>query len=122
MKLCPHCGGDLLRHGITTYKHAATVVGVRYRCRDCRKSFTKRVERDQIRGVLFFNDTGRPTLKDWRFASETDRGTPCRLLDGQPREGLPFLSPALHRLVAEDLRGCCGGESGIAGQRALEGR
>lgn len=58
MKFC-ECGGDYLRHGIVK-------TGIRYICRDCRKSFTQRGE-DVIKGKKTFNETGRPTLNDWRF-------------------------------------------------------
>lgn len=68
MKTCPHCEGELLRHGVTHYKHSETV-GVRFICRDCRKSFTERMKADTVAGLLFFAATGRPTLKDWRYAA-----------------------------------------------------
>lgn len=41
-------------------------MGIRYCCKDCRKSFTVRVEADDITGLGFFNSTGRPYMKDWR--------------------------------------------------------
>lgn len=65
MKTCS-CGGEFLRHGITRYK-CSDMVGVRYICRECRKSHTERFKADSVEGVLFFNATGRPTLKDWRY-------------------------------------------------------
>lgn len=68
MKTCK-CGGDLLRHGVTHYKSDPSVVGVRYRCRDCGQTFTQRMSDDIQRGMLFFNQTGRPTVKDWRMAA-----------------------------------------------------
>ena len=62
MKTCA-CGGDLLRHGVTKYGDGSQ--GVRYRCRECSKTFTER-NGNEVRGLLFFNSTGRPTKKDWR--------------------------------------------------------
>lgn len=65
MKTCA-CGGDLLRHSMTRYKTNPALVGVRYRCRECGKSFTQRMPEDTQTGALFFNTTGRPTIRDWR--------------------------------------------------------
>lgn len=65
MKSC-ECGGELLRHGKTYYK-GSDVVGVRYICKECRKSRTERFDGDSVDGRVFFNSTGRPTMKDWRF-------------------------------------------------------
>lgn len=67
MKTC-NCGGDLLRHGTTKYADPS-IVGVRYICRECGKSFTQRMASDKQAGLLFFNSTGRPTKKDWRMAA-----------------------------------------------------
>lgn len=67
MKTCPHCSGELLRHGVTRYKDVETV-GIRYRCRECSKTFTERMDSDKRAGSLFFAPTGRPTIKDWRYA------------------------------------------------------
>ena len=64
MKFC-ECGGEFLRHGKTAYKDTS-IIGVRYICRDCRKSHTERFEADPVKGFVYFNPTGRPTLKDWR--------------------------------------------------------
>lgn len=66
MKTCPHCEGELLRHAKTAYKGSKTI-GIRFICRECRKSFTQRFEADTVAGLLFFSTTGRPTLKDWRY-------------------------------------------------------
>jgi uncharacterized protein YlaI len=64
MNLC-NCGGDYLRHGILRYKSGA--VSYRYICRDCRKTMIAPITEDVVKGKLYFNPTGRPTLKDWRF-------------------------------------------------------
>lgn len=69
MKTCAHCGGDLLRHGVTHYLRDPSLIGVRYICRDCRTSFTQRMKQDEPTGLLLLNKTGRPTLKDWRAAA-----------------------------------------------------
>lgn len=66
MKSCA-CGGDFLRHG-TTYYTDTSIIGIRYICRDCRKSKTVRMPTDDVKGLLFFNSTGRPTKRDWRHA------------------------------------------------------
>lgn len=66
------CGGDLLRHGVTEYSDPS-IIGVRYICRECRKSKTVRMANDNVTGIAFFNPTGRPTKKDWRFEVETSR-------------------------------------------------
>jgi hypothetical protein len=68
MKTCD-CGGDLLRHGVTRYKSEQSVVGVRYKCRECGRSFTQRMADDKQGGALFFNATGRPHRKDWRMSA-----------------------------------------------------
>ncbi len=68
MKTCQHCDGDLLRHGVTYYRRDPSIVGVRYICRDCRTSFTQRVDAEKPSGYAFFNQTGRPYNKDWRMA------------------------------------------------------
>lgn len=74
MNSCPHCSGELLRHGVTHYKRTE-MVGIRYRCKDCSRTFTQRMNEDKVSGVLCFglrgfpNLDGRPTLKDWRFAA-----------------------------------------------------
>lgn len=67
MKSCA-CGGDFLRHGTKKYKVSPNVVGIRYICRECHKSKTVRMASDDVKGVLFFNSTGRPTKNDWRHA------------------------------------------------------
>ena len=67
MKLCV-CGGELLRHGLKIYKSSG-IVGVRYACRECRKTFTQRMTKDVDTGRLFFTPRGRPTVKDWRYAA-----------------------------------------------------
>lgn len=69
MKVCEHCGGDLLRHGVTHYTSDTSIIGVRYRCRECNKTFTQRMADDASRGALFFNSTGRPHRKDWRMSA-----------------------------------------------------
>ena len=72
MKTCD-CGGELLRHGVTHFKGKNApvgMVGVRYRCRECRKTFTVRLVSDDRAGFLHFHATGRPTAKDWRHAKE----------------------------------------------------
>ena len=61
------CGGDLLRHGVTQYKENKSIIGVRYICRECRKTFTQRGEKVKKQGMLFFSETGRPTINDWRY-------------------------------------------------------
>jgi len=69
MKTCA-CGGDLLRHGVTHYASDPSIVGVRYKCRECEKTFTQRMESDEHKGALFFNSTGgRPHRKDWRMSA-----------------------------------------------------
>ena len=67
MKTC-ECGGELLRHGVTRYKRDSSIIGIRYKCIECTKTFTQRMEKDEIKGLLFFAPTGRPTVKDWRYA------------------------------------------------------
>ncbi len=67
MKTCT-CGGELLRHGVKYYSRDTSIIGIRYRCRECNATFTERMQEDAVKGCLFFNATGRPTLKDWRFA------------------------------------------------------
>lgn len=69
MKTCQHCGGDLLRHGVAYYSTDPSIVGVRYKCRECSKTFTQRMENDDRRGLAFFNATGRPHRKDWRMSA-----------------------------------------------------
>jgi len=66
------CGGDLLRHGVTEYADPS-IIGVRYICRDCRKSKTVRMPTDRKTGYAYFNNTGRPTVKDWRFEVAASR-------------------------------------------------
>lgn len=66
MKTCD-CGGELLRHGVKYYANPE-YIGIRYRCRECQKTFTERMLDDTKTGKLFFTNTGRPTLKDWRYA------------------------------------------------------
>jgi len=69
MKKTCQCGGDLLRHGFYYYKQAA-FTGIRYICRDCRKSITRLEETSAITGTgkLRFNSTGRPTIQDARHS------------------------------------------------------
>lgn len=68
MKTCQHCDGELLRHGTTHYKRDASIVGFRYKCRDCGKTFTVREQAGQSsESRLHFNQTGRPYIKDWRM-------------------------------------------------------
>jgi hypothetical protein len=67
MKTC-NCGGELLRHGVTRYKHDQSIIGIRYRCRDCNVTHTERMPSDEVKGYLYFAPVGRPTLKDWRYA------------------------------------------------------
>jgi hypothetical protein len=69
LKTC-ECGGDYLRHGLSYYKSDPNLIGIRYKCRDCKKTHTERFEEDTINGV-FFNYIGRPTLKDSRY--DTDK-------------------------------------------------
>lgn len=64
MKSCD-CGGDLLRHAITEYVDPS-IVGIRYICKECKRSKTVRMASDDVKGLLYFNSTGRPTMKDWR--------------------------------------------------------
>ena len=61
------CGGEFLRHG-KTYYGDTSIVGVRYICRDCRKSKTVRFQSDEVNGSLFLNSNGRPFMNDWRYA------------------------------------------------------
>lgn len=68
MKTCTHCGGDLLRHAVMRNRNWS-VRAIRYKCRDCQRTFSQPMERDEVRGTLHFNATGRPTLKDWRAAA-----------------------------------------------------
>jgi transposase-like protein len=69
MKFC-ECGGDLLRHAVTRYtRRHVGMIGVRYKCRECGKTFTQRMESDKRSGELFFNATGRPHRKDWRMSA-----------------------------------------------------
>lgn len=67
MKLC-ECGGDLLRHGSSEYKSDPEYKRIRYKCRECNKTFTVRVLKDVVKGARFFNSTGRPNKDDWRYA------------------------------------------------------
>lgn len=69
MKKTCHCGGELLRHGFYYYKQT-DFTGIRYICRDCRKSSTSLEESSEIhgRGKLRFNATGRPTIQDARHS------------------------------------------------------
>lgn len=67
MKLC-ECGGDLLRHGVARYKSAPAIVGVRYKCRECGRTFTQRMGSDEHKEKLRFNSAGRPHYQDWRHA------------------------------------------------------
>lgn len=71
MKTCAHCDGDLLRHGkAMDYKGDKSLVRIRYRCRDCQRTFTVRMAREnEHMGLAFFSATGRPTVKDWRMAA-----------------------------------------------------
>lgn len=66
MKTCA-CGGHLLRHGVTRYASDANLIGIRYRCRACGKTFTQRMPEDRHDGALF-QATGRPVLVDWRVS------------------------------------------------------
>ena len=73
---CPHCEGELLRHGTTHYKRDASIVGFRYKCRDCGKTFTVREQAGQgSESRLHFNQTGRPFIKDWRMKDITEART-----------------------------------------------
>lgn len=67
MKTC-ECGGELLRHGARKYK-TTDMWRVRYICRECRKSFTQKMDVSKVMTgkFLHFNSTGRPTYKDWRY-------------------------------------------------------
>ncbi len=68
MKTCECCGGDLLRHGITHYKGDFRVIGIRYKCRECTKTFTVRMQKSETsERKLCFNQTGRPHQCDWRM-------------------------------------------------------
>lgn len=68
MRTCPHCGGDLLRHGVLRYESGAN--SYRYICRDCRKTLIAPIAEDVVKGKLHFSSTGgRPTLKDWRYVA-----------------------------------------------------
>lgn len=68
MNNCQHCDGDLLRHGTTHYKRDVSIVGTRYKCRDCGKTFTVRGKAIPLGDErLYFNQTGRPFVKDWRM-------------------------------------------------------
>lgn len=69
MRVCPHCGGDLLRHGTVSYASVNAPVGVRYRCRDCRKTMLIRMKSDELKGFLRFSVEGRSNLKDWRYSA-----------------------------------------------------
>ena len=63
---CPHCEGELLRHGVA--RRLGEQYGVRYKCRDCGKTFTVREQAGQSsESRLHFNQTGRPYIKDWRM-------------------------------------------------------
>lgn len=68
MKACT-CGGSLLRHGVSRYVNDPSIIGVRYRCIECGKTFTQRMSEDENNGSLFFNATGRPYRKDWRMVA-----------------------------------------------------
>ncbi len=59
MKPCPYCGGTLLRHG--TSENRTISVGIRYRCRNCRKSLT-------VRDGEISTLKGRPFKIDWRHS------------------------------------------------------
>lgn len=67
MNFCK-CGGELVRHGITYYKRQPDMIGIRYKCLACNSTFTKKMKDDTVTGTMNFNATGRPTLKDWRYA------------------------------------------------------
>ena len=67
MKYC-ECGGMLNRHSIKHYK-GSSLVGIRYKCKDCSKTQTYRLDQDVIKGIKFFNSTGRPSKNDWRYAA-----------------------------------------------------
>lgn len=76
MKTCPHCEGDLLRHGTTHYKRDASIVGFRYKCRDCGKTFTVRIPKQQdYHNPIRFNQTGRPHQCDWRMKDTMEART-----------------------------------------------
>lgn len=71
MNYCPHCDGELLRHGVAR-KHGEQY-GIRYKCRDCGKTFTVRDTTESARCArLHFNQTGRPLIKDWRMKDITE--------------------------------------------------
>lgn len=57
MKTCPHCGGQLYRHG----KAESDTDGQRYRCKSCRKCITVREDKIVIPGETKIK-------KDWRYA------------------------------------------------------
>jgi len=63
MNACPKCGGFLYRRGNVFYKSGE--IGLRYTCRECKKSITVK------NGVL--QSLGRPPIKDWRFI-DADQG------------------------------------------------
>lgn len=76
MKTCPHCDGELLRHGMTDYKRDQSIVGVRYKCRECNKTFTVREQAGQSSEArLHFNQAGRPFIKDWRMKDTMEART-----------------------------------------------
>jgi len=65
---CPHCEGELLRHGVAR-KPTGETYGIRYRCRECNRTFTQRTDEETYSGVRQYNATGRPMRKDWRMAA-----------------------------------------------------
>ena len=66
MKTCTHCDGSLLRHGVARHQNGDQY-GIRYRCADCGRTFTVRVQDVASRHVLKFGGYGRPTRNDWRM-------------------------------------------------------
>ena len=69
MNTCPHCNGQLYRHG----KSESATEGQRYRCKFCRKSIT-------VRNGKIVNPHEKPSLivKDWRHQpNEQQSGIPA---------------------------------------------
>lgn len=65
MRTCPHCSGQLLRHSRT---HTKTGEFLRYRCKECGKTFQMPIAEDKITGFLpSAPKGGRAFLRDWRF-------------------------------------------------------
>lgn len=73
MKTCQHCGGDLLRHSVHRhYRQDPSIIGIRYKCRECSKTFTVRIPKQSNRhDPIQFHQTGRPHQCDWRMKDIT---------------------------------------------------